>query len=580
MYVLGLSCFYHDSAACLLKDGVVVAAAQEERFTRIKHDSAFPERAIQFCLDEEGIILKDLDHVAFYEKPFLKFDRILMTHFSGVPFGLGAYLKSIPIWIKKKIWISATLREKLQYKGKIIYPEHHESHAASSFYCSPFEEAALMTLDGVGEWSTATIGVGRGNRIELQKEIQFPHSLGLLYSAFTYFLGFKVNSGEYKVMGLAPYGKPKYVDLIKNNLIDIKPDGSFKMNMKYFSYVHGLRMTNRRFEKLFGRKRKKRGARPTDDDFDIAASIQKVTEDVVIKIAKHLKEETGMKNLCLAGGVALNCVANGRILREVGYDDIYIQPAAGDAGGALGAAAFAYFAVLDNKRTQKVFPLPFVGPSYSDIAIQSELDACGAVYEKISEDELPKRTADLLVKQKVVGWFQGKMEFGPRALGGRSIIADPRNKKMQDTVNLKIKFRESFRPFAPTVLRENVEDYFELDRESPYMLLVAPVRKDKRVIPAVTHVDGSARVQTVTREDNPKYYDMVKAFGEMTGTPVVINTSFNVRGEPIVGAPKDAYRCFMGTNMDYLVVGNYILSKEDQPNKKEFTNWHESFALD
>ncbi len=579
-YILGLSCFYHDSAACLLKDGVVIAAAQEERFTRKKHDSEFPKRAVQYCLNEAGITVDQLSYVAYYEKPFIKFDRILMTHLCSAPRGLLSFLKSMPVWLRQKLWISSIIKKELQFQGKIIYPEHHEAHAASTFFCSPFQSAAIMTLDGVGEWSTATCGWGENNKINLTHEIRFPHSLGLLYSAFTGFLGFKVNSGEYKVMGLAPYGNPTYYNLIMDNLIDVKADGSFQLNLKYFSFVHGLKMTGRKFEKLLGRKKRSKENRLTQDDFDVAASIQKVTEDIVLKIAKHLKIKTGMKNLCLAGGVALNCVANGRILREAGFDDIYIQPAAGDAGGALGAAAFAYYSVLNNERSLPVMKMPYVGPEYSESEIRKALDERGAVYQYYPTDELLKKTAVLLCEQNVVGWFQGRMEFGPRALGGRSILADPRDSKMKDKVNLKIKFRESFRPFAPTVLEEHVNEYFELDRASPYMLLVAQVRENKRIIPAITHVDGSARIQTISKEDHPLYYNLIKEFHELSGIPVLINTSFNVRGEPIVGSPRDAYNCLMGTNMDYLVIGNYILDKKEQKDSQEFKNWHETFPLD
>ena len=579
-YILGLSCFYHDSAACLLKDGQVIAAAHEERFTRKKHDADYPQNAISFCLNHAGITSKDLSHVAYYEKPFIKFDRILSTHLSEAPFGIASFLKAMPLWIKEKLWISSLIQKKLKYQGPLIFPEHHESHAASSFFCSPFQEAAIMTLDGVGEWSTATVGYGRGNKITLQKEIQFPHSLGLLYSAFTYFLGFKVNSAEYKVMGLAPYGKPKYVNLIMNHLIDVKEDGSFKINLEYFSYTYGLRMINQKFSTLFQRSPRKKEDRLTQDDFDIAASIQKVTEDVVLRIAAAVRKETGMKNLCLAGGVALNCVANGKVLREAGYENIFIQPAAGDAGGAIGAALLTHYALLNNEKTNKAMPHPFLGPSFSNEEIEKTLVQCNAIYEKISQEEVVQKTAQHISDQQVVGWFQGRSEFGPRALGGRSILADPRNKEMKDTVNLKIKFRESFRPFAPTVLAEHVQEYFELHQESPHMLLTAQVKENKRVIPSVTHVDGSARVQTIKREDHPLYYDLIHEFYKLTGVPVIINTSFNVRGEPIVGNPKDAFQCFMGTHMDTLVIGNFLLEKKKQKNIKEFKNYYKTFPLD
>ena len=579
-YILGLSCFYHDSAACLLKDGVVVAAAQEERFTRKKHDSDFPKNAVNYCLSEAGISVSELAYVAYYEKSFTKFDRILTTHLCTAPRGLLSFLKAMPVWLRQKLWISSIIKKELKFDGTIIYPEHHEAHAASTFFCSPFKSAAIMTLDGVGEWSTATCGFGENNKINLTHEIRFPHSLGLLYSAFTYFLGFKVNSGEYKVMGLAPYGNPQYYNLIMDKLIDVKEDGSFQLNLKYFSFVHGLRMTGRKFEELLGRKKRSKEARLTQDDFDVASSIQKVTEEVVLRIAKHLRKETGMKYLCLAGGVALNCVANGRILREAGFHDIYIQPAAGDAGGALGAASFAYYSVLNNERNLPVMKMPYVGPEYLQGDIKQALDERGAVYHEYLTHELLKKTAVLLCEQNIIGWFQGRMEFGPRALGGRSILADPRDPKMKDKVNLKIKFRESFRPFAPTILEEHVNEYFELNRPSPYMLLVAPVRENKRVIPAITHVDGSARIQTISKEDHPLYYNLIKEFHELSGVPVLINTSFNVRGEPIVGSPHDAYNCFMGTNMDYLVIGNYILNKKEQKDRQEFKNWHETFPLD
>ena len=557
-----------------------MAAAQEERFSRKKHDANYPEKAISFCLAQAGIETQDLDFVAFYEKPFIKFDRILSTHITYAPLGINAFLKSIPVWIREKLWISSLLQKKLNFKRKIIFLEHHESHAASSFLTSPFEKAAIITCDGVGEWSTTTLGYGEGNKIFLQKEITFPDSLGLLYSAFTYFLGFKINSGEYKVMGLAPYGKPKYKKRILEHLIHLKEDGSFKLNMRYFSYLYGLKMVNKNFEKLFGRLRRKSEDALTEDDFDIAASIQSVTEEVMIKMARFAKKEFGLKYLCLAGGVALNCVANGKILREVGFEDIYIQPAAGDSGGALGAAAFTYYSLLNHPRQYDVMPSPHLGPEYTDESIRKTLHEIGASFETLSTHDLLKRTAKLIQQQQVIGWFQGKMEFGPRALGGRSILADPRNPKMKDIVNVKIKFRESFRPFAPTVLADKVSDFFDLKVESPFMLLVAPVKLKKEMIPAVTHVDGSARIQTIKREDNPLYYDLIKEFFHLTGMPIMINTSFNVRGEPIVCTPSDAYRCFMGTNLDYLVVGNMLLDKKKQRDFIEHKPYHETFPLD
>jgi carbamoyltransferase len=603
--ILGISAFYHDSAACLVRAGRIVAAAQEERFTRKKHDAAFPKNAVEYCLREGGIQISDLDFVAFYEKPFLKFDRILHSYLAYAPSGMRSFLMAIPLWIRERIWMKELIRKELGYAGKIIFPEHHESHAASAFFPSPFSEAAFLTVDGVGEWTTTSFGVGRGNQVEMRSELHFPHSLGLLYSAFTYFTGFKVNSGEYKLMGLAPYGQPKYVDVILRELIDLKADGSFRLNMKYFNYGVGLTMTNERFNALFGRSPRKPESRLTQVDMDLARSIQEVTEEIMFRMAQHVREETGMKNLCLAGGVALNCVANGRILREGVFGNIWIQPAAGDAGGALGAALLVWHQYLgharqaDGKRDSQHGS--YLGPAFSREEIRSFLVERNVPFTELSDEELPERIADLIKAEKVIGWFQGRMEFGPRALGARSIIGDAQSPKMQEVMNLKIKFRESFRPFAPTVLRERVSEYFELEGESPYMLLVAPVVKAKRcelsmeeekrfgmeklltvrsAIPAVTHVDYSARVQTVTEEDHPVYYRMIKTFADKHGCPVIINTSFNVRGEPIVCTPEHAYLCFMRTNMDYLLLGNFLLEKKEQKPLDKDIDWLKEFELD
>lgn len=580
MYILGISCFYHDSAACLLKDNEIIAAAQEERFTRKKHDFEFPKNAIDYCLKEANIGIDDIDYVGFYDKPFIKFERILETYLSVAPRGLKSFIQAIPLWIKQKLWMSDLIKKELGYKGKIIFTEHHQSHVASAFFASPFDEAAILTIDGVGEWATATYGIGKDNEIELTHEIKFPHSLGLLYSAFTYYLGFKVNSGEYKVMGLAPYGEPKYYDLIMDNLIDIKDDGSFKLNMKYFAYTHDLKMTNKKFDELFGYPRREPESKLEKHQFDIAMSIQKVTEEVMLRMANHLYEETGLKNLCMAGGVALNCVANGRILRETPFKNIFIQPAAGDAGGAFGVASFIYYPWLGNKRNPPEFFNPYIGPEFSNEEIRKFLDKKEVIYRELNRDNLLKQTARLIADKQVIGWFQGRMEWGPRALGNRSIIADPRDPEMRDIVNLKIKFRESFRPFAPAVLLEKLSEFFDLDCPSPYMLLVAQVRENKRVIPAVTHVDGSARIQTIAREDNPLYYDLINEFYKLTGVPVIINTSFNVRGEPLVCTPVDAYKCFMRTKMDYLVMGNFLMDKREQKLLEKDINWMKEFELD
>ncbi|MBI4358229.1 MAG: carbamoyltransferase [Candidatus Omnitrophica bacterium] len=584
--ILGISCFYHDSAACLVQDGEIIAAAQEERFTRKKHDFEFPKHAIDFCLKEGGLTTQDLDFVAFYEKPFLKFERILETYLAYAPRGFNSFVRAIPLWIKHRLWIPDLIQKELGCEPKMIFPEHHESHAASAFFPSPFERAAILTADGVGEWTTASFGRGAGNHFELDSEIHFPHSLGLLYSAFTYYTGFKVNSAEYKVMGLAPYGEPKYVDLILNELMDVKVDGSFKLNMKYFNYCSGLTMTNEKFHKLFGGPPRKAETEIGERDMDLARSIQVVTEEVMLRMARHVHEVTGEENLCLSGGVALNCVANGRILREGPFKHIWIQPAAGDAGGALGAALVTWHHYLDKPRDVKLEDAQkgsFLGPFFSDSEIEKILNRQGALYQKCAPESLAETIAQLIEEGNVIGWFQGRMEFGPRALGARSIIGDARNLEMQSRMNLKIKFRESFRPFAPSVLEEETSEWFEMNEPSPYMLLVADVSKRYRLktvngalrgfdklkevrskVPAVTHVDYSARLQTIDRARNPVYHDLVKRFFEKTGCPVIINTSFNVRGEPIVCTPEDAFRCFMRTEMDYLVMGHFILDKRKQ----------------
>lgn len=605
MYILGISAFYHDSAACIVKDGEIIAAAQEERFTRKKHDHNFPQKAIEYCLKEAGIKASQLDLVAFYDKPFLKFERLLETYLTYAPVGFKSFIKAIPLWIKEKLWMKEMIKDKLGYERKVIFPEHHESHAASAFYPSPFQKAAIITMDGVGEWTTTSFGVGDGNDIQLLADIKFPHSLGLLYSAFTYYTGFKVNSGEYKVMGLAPYGEPKYKKLIYDYLIDVKEDGSFRMNMEYFNYCQGLTMTNEKFHKLFGGPPRIPETKLTQKEMDLARSLQEVTEEIVLKIGNHVYKETGLKDVCLAGGVALNCVANGRLLREGPFENIWIQPAAGDAGGALGAALIGWYKYHNKPRTadgktdqQKG---SYLGPQYSDEEINSFIKSNNLVAKKYEENELIKIVADLIANEKVIGWFDGRMEFGPRALGARSIVGDARSPKMQATMNIKIKFREGFRPFAPSVLYEKVSEYFEIDKESPYMLLVADVKKERRRkmtpeeeklwgieklnvvrsdIPAITHVDYSARLQTVHKETNPRYYKLIEQFEKNTGCAVIINTSFNVRGEPIVCTPEDAYKCFMRTNIDYLVLGNYLLAKEDQIPLKEDIDWRKQFQLD
>ncbi|MCX5895525.1 MAG: carbamoyltransferase [Proteobacteria bacterium] len=605
MNILGISAFYHDSAACLVQDGTIAAAAQEERFTRKKHDFAFPKNAISYCLKEGGLTARDLDYIAFYDKPFIKFERILETYLAYAPLGIQSFIKAIPLWIKQKLFMKDFIKKELDYDGPIIFPEHHESHAASAFFPSPFQKAAFLTMDGVGEWATSSYGMGKDNKITLLAETRFPHSLGLLYSAFTYYTGFKVNSGEYKVMGLAPYGVPRYRELILSELMDLKEDGSFKLNIAYFDYCAGLTMTSKKFEKLFGGPPRKPESPLTQRDMDLARSVQDVTEEVMLRMARHIYRETGLKNLCLAGGVALNCVGNGRILREAPFDNIWIQPAAGDAGGALGAALFVWYQYLKNGRTadgNRDFQHgSYLGPHFDNGYVAEFLKRNNIPYRELRNDEIPDQIADLIAEEKVIGWFQGRMEFGPRALGTRSIIGDARSSKMQEVMNLKIKFRESFRPFAPSVLRERVSDFFELDKESPYMLLVAPVRKElcrdmsseeqqlfgldklhvvRSTVPAITHVDYSARIQTVAKEDNPLYYEVIRKFDEKHGCPVIINTSFNVRGEPIVCTPEDAYLCFMRTNIDYLIMGNLLLNKKDQKPLEKDVDWRKQFELD
>lgn len=596
--ILGISAFYHDSAAALVRDGEIVAAAQEERFSRKKHDASFPSKAIEYCLKEAGLTPGELDYVGFYDKPLLKFERLLETYLAYAPRGFSSFVKAMPVWLREKLHLPGRMSRGLggAYRKRFIFTEHHESHAASAFFPSPFPEAAILTVDGVGEWATAAFGAGRDNRIRLTHELRFPHSPGLLYSAFTYFCGFRVNSGEYKLMGLAPYGEPRYVDLILRELVDLKEDGSFRMDMSYFNYCQGLTMTSRKFERLFGGAPRKPESPLTGREMDLAASIQRVMEEILLRMARHVHARTGQPNLCLAGGVALNCVANGRILREGPFREIWVQPAAGDAGGALGTALFIWHQLLGNPRdaqTPDGQEGSLLGPSYADTEIRSFLDSAGADYEQIDDpEELVQRVARVMADQKVVGWMQGRMEFGPRALGCRSILGDARSSQMQSVMNLKIKFRESFRPFAPSVVRERVDEYFQMrpGEDSPYMLLVAPVQDSKRVspdrkakltgldklsaarsvVPAITHVDHSARVQTVDSERHGAYYRLLREFDRMTGCPVVINTSFNVRGEPIVCSPEQAYRCFMSTNMDVLVIENFILLKERQPQAREY----------
>ena len=615
--ILGVSAFYHDSAAALIIDGSVVAAAQEERFTRKKHDPGFPIQAAQYCMQQAGLMPAKLDYIAFYEKPLIKFERLLETYLAFAPAGFRSFLMAMPVWLKEKLWQSRSLKNAIPGadRAKLIFTDHHESHAASAFFPSPFEQAAVLTLDGVGEWCTTAWGVGRGNRLELQKQITFPHSLGLLYSAITYHCGFKVNSGEYKLMGLAPYGKPVYADLIRRHLIDVRPDGSFWMDMQYFNYCQGLTMTNSRFSRLFGMPPRQPESQLEQAHMDLAASIQEVTEEIVLKIARHVHQQTGMKKLVLAGGVALNCVANGKLLREGPFEDVWVQPASGDAGGALGAAAFVWYQLLGNQRrpgTVDSQSASLLGPEFTGDEIQSFLRSSNAVFHRLDdESELINRVAELLTQEKVVGWFQGRMEYGPRALGSRSIIGDPRSPKMQSVMNLKIKYRESFRPFAPIVLREEASEWFEIQtqHESPYMLIVADVLPERRVplndeqrrvmsdspdlcervnvprsaVPAITHVDYSARLQTVDANRNPRLHRLLRAFNDRTGCPILVNTSFNVRGEPIVCTPEDAWRCFMSTEMDVLVLGNVIVLKsenEASANVKQRERYLSNFQLD
>ena len=605
MRILGISAFYHDSAACLIEDGQVIAAAQEERFTRKRHDAAFPKQAVEFCLKQGGIHAEQLDSIAFYDKPLLKFDRILETHLAFAPRGLRTYMMAVPLWIAEKLWMPSVISREVTANKPILYAEHHESHAASAFYPSPFESAAVLTVDGVGEWATSSYGVGRGNKVEILQETHFPHSLGLLYSAFTYFTGFKVNSGEYKVMGLAPYGEPRYAQTILDHLIDLKEDGSFAVNLDYFDYCAGLRMTSDKMNTLFGGPPRKAESALTQREMDLARSVQEVTEESILRMARHVRKTTGERNLCLAGGVALNCVANGKLLRSGIFDDIYIQPAAGDAGGSLGAALAVYHHHHDQPRPARKGDWQrgsYLGPEYSDAAVTDMLRTKNAKSVLHADDDsLCAEVSSLLAEDKVVGWFQGRMEFGPRALGARSIIGDARSPEMQKKMNLKIKYRESFRPFAPAVLAEKVGEWFDIDRPSPSMLMVADVKKDKQLtmsedeqklwgidklnvprseIPAVTHVDYSAHLQTVHLETNPVFHKLLTHFDQRTGCPVLVNTSFNVRGEPIVESPEQAYICFMRTEMDVLVLGHHVLRKEDQPAWQGDDNWKTEFALD
>jgi carbamoyltransferase len=622
--ILGISAYYHDSAACLVEDGRIVAAAQEERFTRKKHDAAFPTKAIEYCLREAGMSPSQIDHVGFYEKPLIKFSRLLETYVASAPRGWRSYLMAMPVWLGEKLWMADNISDELEgFEGEVLFGEHHESHAASAFYPSPFEQAAVVTMDGVGEWATSSIGVGKGHSLEILHELRFPHSLGLLYSAFTYFAGFKVNSGEYKVMGLAPYGEPRFVKTIKDHLVDIRDDGSFWMNQEYFTYPHALTMTGSRMEELLGGPARQPESKLTQREMDLARSIQEITEEVMLKMTAFAHRETGLRDLCLAGGVALNCVGNGRLLREGPFDQIWIQPAAGDAGGALGVAMSIWHKHLGKPRlsaesagtwqrpsTVSAPAVPkyadgmsgsYLGPQYSEAEIQAAVTAGGWVATRVDRAALAGVVAGHLASEKVVGLVAGRMEFGPRALGGRSILGDARSPKMQSVMNVKIKFRESFRPFAPAVLREHVGEWFELDGDSPYMLLVADVKGERRLpeadgteklwgidklnvprstVPAITHVDYSARIQTVRRETSPLYYDIIHAFNQQTGCPVIINTSFNVRGEPMVCSPEDAYRCFMRSDMDVLVIENFILEKADQPKRADDEKWKTEFVLD
>lgn len=611
MRILGISAFYHDSAAALIEDGNIIAAAQEERFTRKKHDPGFPKEAITYCLKEAGLTLSEVDHVVFFEKPFIKFERLLETYLASAPAGFQSFKMAIPVWIKDKLFQKGNLIELLEefensgeIEDKLLFAEHHQSHAASAFFPSPFEEAIILTMDGVGEWATASVAIGKGNELTTVKEIQFPHSLGLLYSAMTYYTGFRVNSGEYKVMGLAPYGEPKYVDLIKDNLIDIKEDGSFWLDQSYFNYATGLTMTSSKFHDLFGAPPRTSEDRITQREMDLAASVQVVTEEIMLKMTESLAKEYGIKNICLAGGVALNCVANGKVIRAGSFDNVWVQPAAGDAGGALGAALAAYYVEKKQPRTvgsnMDAMKGSYLGPDYEQSDIEERLSKAGAVFEVFTDETVMTETAKCLEQGHAVGWFQGRMEFGPRALGGRSILGDPRNPKMQKTLNLKIKYRESFRPFAPSIISDEVSNYFEHQGTSPYMLVVAPVKEEHRkdtskedeglfgieklniprsTIPAITHVDYSARIQTVHEETNPRYHALISAFKEQTGCPIVVNTSFNVRGEPIVNTPEDAFHCFMGTEMDTLVVGNCLLRKPAQ-DQSLAEDYKDKFDLD
>lgn len=601
-YILGISAFYHDSAACLVHDGKIIAAAQEERFTRKKQDKRFPRKAINYCLEAAQIASDEISSIAFYDKPWLKFERLLETYLAFAPAGLPSFLRAMPSWIKEKLWTGDLISKEIGFTDQIYFPEHHQSHAASAFFPSPFQRAAILTIDGVGEWATTSWGVGSENRIDLKQELHFPHSLGLLYSAFTYYTGFKVNSGEYKVMGLAPYGEPKYVKLILDELIDLREDGSFRLNMKYFNYCQGLTMTSAAFDRLFGGAPRMPETALSQREMDLARSVQDVTEEVMLRMARHVRRETGERYLCLAGGVALNCVANGKLLRSGIFDDIWIQPAAGDSGGALGAALFTWHQVMNQPRsiTGDRDGQSF-GPAFSTEDVVARLEGLGAVYRLLPEDQVISETARLLDEEKVIGWFSGRMEFGPRALGNRSIIGDARSSTMQSVMNLKIKYRESFRPFAPAVLEEDAGKFFDLDRPSPFMLLVAPVRKDRRIqltpeqdalfgmeklnmprsdIPAVTHVDYSARIQTVHPSDNRRFYRLIQAFKERSGCGAIINTSFNVRGEPIVCTPEDAYRCFMRTEMDVLVLENVMLLKQEQPAFHETGDWRNEYGID
>ena len=612
MYILGISAFYHDSAACVIRNGEIIAAAQEERFTRKKHDSNFPNNSIKYCLKEANIKSEDILNVVFYEKPFLKFERLLETYLAFAPRGFKSFIKAIPVWLKDKLFqksnlikeLQLTLGKNIDWGEKLLFSEHHLSHAASAFYPSPFESAAILTLDGVGEWTTSSLAIGNGKKIKILKEVHFPHSIGLLYSAFTYYLGFKVNSGEYKVMGLAPYGEPRYVDIIFEKLIKIAEDGSFQLDMSYFDYATGLTMTNKKFDKLFGSPPRIAESKLTQREMDIAASIQKVTEEIIIKLAKGIAKETGQQNLCLAGGVALNCVANGILLNEKIFKQVWIQPAAGDAGGALGAALSIWHLHYNNERkvssNQDSMKGSYLGPNFDDFEIENELNLCGAFFKKYSEDELIEEVASALANGKAIGWMQGRMEFGPRALGARSIIADPRSPIMQKQLNLKVKYRESFRPFAPSILYENVGEWFENNSISPYMLLVTHIKEEKRnkmteeqnslfgidklnvprsSVPAITHVDYSARVQTVHSETNPLYHALIRKFNEKTGCPLIVNTSFNVRGEPIVCTPTDAYKCFMGNELDILAIGKFLLKKNEQGQSLKVA-YKNSYGLD